>query len=262
MENNSNSECRGSRQAKAVIRSLLLIYTLLLYSQAAFSQEGEKKPILDEFEGSISVTNNGISIIPTFSLGDPAIIFELQFTKGKFSFEPEMRFGLDGKPWSFVFWGRYQLVENERFELRIGAHPALNFRTITVVSDGVEKEIIQTRRFVAAELATSYDLTDHISIGTYYLTGHGFDEGLKQSHYAVFNSSFTDLYFTKKLFVEFFPQLYYLWLDGEDGIYTSTNVSLNKKDFPISIEALFNIKINSEIVSDDFIWNISLVYSF
>ena len=90
-----------------------------------FCQE-EDQPFLDDFRGSASITHNGISLVPSFSLAEPAAIFDLKMTKGKFSFEPEMRFALEGKPWSFLFWFRYKAIKKERFSLRIGAHPAMN----------------------------------------------------------------------------------------------------------------------------------------
>ncbi len=47
------------------------------------------------------------------------------------------------------------------------------------------------------------------------------------------------------------------------GIYIVGFVSLIKKDFPISISAILNKAIDTEILpEDDFTWNISLVYSF
>ena len=58
--------------------------------------------------GAITVTNKGISLIPSFTLGKPATLIDLVTRKAELSFEPQFRVGLDGKPWSFVFWGRYR----------------------------------------------------------------------------------------------------------------------------------------------------------
>jgi len=83
-----------------------LIVLLLLMSQYALSQKLDSLKRTRYFSGAISVTNNGISIIPSFSLGKPAAIFIFSMAKRKFSFEPDIRFSLKGKPWSFVFWSR------------------------------------------------------------------------------------------------------------------------------------------------------------
>ncbi|MDF0709211.1 hypothetical protein [Flagellimonas okinawensis] len=134
------------------VRPYIFYFAMTLFclflSENVFAQEG-KKPFLDDFSGTASVTNNGISLIPSFSLGDPALIFDLKFKKGKLSFEPDMRFALEGKPWTFIFWWRYRAIDKERFSLRVGAHPALNFRTISIVRNGRSEEILESRRYWA-----------------------------------------------------------------------------------------------------------------
>ncbi|WP_201741865.1 hypothetical protein [Flagellimonas alvinocaridis] len=241
--------------------NLLLVLFVTLFYQG-YSQEDERK-FLDDFRGSASVTHNGISLVPSFSLGDPALLFDLKFTKGKLSFEPDMRFALEGKPWSFLFWFRYKAVQKERFSLRVGAHPALNFRTVSVIRDGQSEEILESRRYLAAEIAPSYKLGENTGIGIYYLHGRGFDEGVKQTNFLVLNSYFNNLNITKDLHFNISPQTYYLRMDDKEGFYAVGFVTLAKRDFPVSISAIFNKAIDTEIVpEDDFTWNISLNYSF
>ena len=174
-----------------------------------------------------------------------------------------MRFALEGKPWSFIFWLRHKAIENERFSLRLGVHPALNFRTVNVVRDGQPEELLESRRYIAAEMAPTYKISDKVGLGVYYLYGRGFDEGVKNTHFMVLNSSFNNLYISEKLYFNVSPQAYYLLTDDLKGFYIVGFVSLIKKDFPISISAILNKAIDTEIVpEDDFTWNISLVYSF
>lgn len=81
-----------------------IIVPLLIFLGASSVQSQEDiKHFLDDFRGTASITQNGISLIPSFSLGDPALIFDIKMTKGRSSFEPDMRFALEGKPWAFVF---------------------------------------------------------------------------------------------------------------------------------------------------------------
>jgi hypothetical protein len=242
------------------VNLFLVLFTTLLYQ--GYSQENDRK-FLDDFRGTASVTHNGISLVPSFSLGDPALLFDLKFTKGKLSFEPDMRFALEGKPWSFLFWFRYKAVEKERFSLRIGAHPALNFRTVTVIRDGQPEEILESRRYLAAEIAPNYKLGKNTGIGIYYLHGRGFDEGVKQTNFLVLNSYFNNLNLTKDFYFNISPQTYYLRMDDKEGFYAVGFVTLAKRDFPVSISAIFNKAIDTEIVpEDDFIWNVSVNYNF
>jgi len=221
------------------------------------------EPWLDDFRGTASVTQNGISLVPSFSLGEPALLFDLKFTKGKLSFEPDMRFSLEGKPWTFIFWLRHKAIENERFSLRLGAHPALIFGTANVVRDGQPEDILESRRYLAAEVAPNYKISDKVGLGVYYLYGHGFDAGVKNTHYMALNTSFNNVYISEKLYFNVSPQAYYLITDDLKGFYIVGFISLIKEDFPLSVSAILNKAIDTEIVpEDDFNWNISLVYSF
>jgi hypothetical protein len=244
-------------------KKTILLILILNAVQFSFSQNKDSTQVSKFFSGSISATNNGISLVPTFSLGDPAAIFLFKAGKGKFTFEPDMRFALEGKPWSFLFWFRYKAIQNEKFSFRIGAHPALNFRTITVISDGVEKEIIESRRFLAAELAPEYKLTKNINLGLYYLYSLGLDDSAKHNHFFVINSAFNNLHLSKNLYLNVSPQTYYLKQDDLDGFYAVTFISLHKENFPFSLSTILNKAIETDILPEkDFVWNVSLTYSF
>lgn len=226
------------------------------------AQEDQPR-FLDDFKGTASITNNGISLVPSFSLGDPALIVDLKFIKDRYSFEPDLRFALEGKPWSFIFWFRYKAVEKDRFTLRVGAHPAINFRSVDIIRDGQPEELLESRRYLAAEIAPSYKLAKDIGIGMYYLFGRGFDEGVKQTHFLVLNSYLNNLYINEKLYFNIVPQIYYLRTDELQGTYVAGFITLAKKNFPFSISAILNKALETEIVpEDDFVWNLSLVYSF
>ncbi|MDP9229082.1 MAG: hypothetical protein M3O67_00250, partial [Bacteroidota bacterium] len=117
----------------------LLVFVFLLLAHFSFSQKTDSTKNIFHFKGAVTVTNKGISFIPTFSLGKPAAIFDLSMGKRKLFFEPQLRFSLEGKPWSFLFWWRYKLVTDKKFALTLGAHPAMNFKTESFTVNGVPK---------------------------------------------------------------------------------------------------------------------------
>src|SRR6478736_3950011 len=121
--------------------TILITIVFVTLSHLSFSQQADSTKPVFHFGGAALVTNNGISLIPTFSLGKPAVIFDIYMAKRKLSFEPEFRFSLEGKPWAFLFWWRYKLVEGEKFKFNIGAHPAMNFRIVTAEVNGESKEM-------------------------------------------------------------------------------------------------------------------------
>ncbi len=216
------------------------------------------------FRSALSVTQNGFSFIPSFSLGKPAIIFEPSIGNKRLSFEPQFRFALEGKPWSFIFIYKYKLVNRGKFSLQVGGHiPALIFSTQTVVRNGATEDVIVSQRFLAAELVPNYALSKSVSIGMYLLRGHGFDKGgIQDSYYAGLRSTITNLNITKRIFFKLNPQVYYLKTDDKDGVYVTNTLTLAMRNFPLSISNIVNKAIQTDIPGKDFDWNVSLVYSF
>jgi hypothetical protein len=248
---------------KDLFKRALLLTVLLNLSFLAFPQMAESQTIPTHFNGAVTVTNNGISFIPTFSLGKPAVIFDLSVGK-KLSFDPQLRFALEGKPWSFLFWWRYKFINNEKFFFSVGAHPALSFKNLTIPTETGTREILTVHRYVAGEISPNYRVAKDISVGFYYLFSHCFDkEGTNFTNFLTFNANFSGINLTKQYFLRFNPQIYYLKMDKDDGFYFSSSLTIARRNFPISISALVNKTIQTDIsASRDFVWNASLIYTF
>ncbi|WP_321347749.1 hypothetical protein [uncultured Draconibacterium sp.] len=244
------------------MKRIFLFVAFIAVVQLVSAQETEKSTSLKHFSGSVLVTNNGISIVPSFSLGEPAAVFDLSIGGDQFRFEPQFRFSMEGKPWAFIFWFRYKPVVNEKFSLQIGAHPAIMFHDATFDEDGFAEDGLEGRRFLAAEIAPVFQLTEHFSFEPYYLVGQGFDRGLENTHYLTMRGNISDLALSEKLLFSFAPEVYYLWMDSVDGFYCASSFTLEHREWPFKLGAMMNQKINTDIESDDFIWNISLTYSF
>jgi hypothetical protein len=216
------------------------------------------------FKSALSITQNGFSFIPSFSLGKPAIIFEPSIGNKRLSFEPQFRFALEGKPWSFIFIYRYKVVNRNKFYLQIGGHiPALIFSTQTVLRNGVTEDVLVSQRYLAGELIPNYTFSKNVTIGMYLLRGHGFDPiGVQDTYFAGLRSTITNINLTKQLFLKFNPQVYYLKTDDVDGIYVTNTLTLAIRNFPLSISNIINKAIQTDIPGKDFDWNVSLIYSF
>ena len=244
--------------------SVLFVFVFLLLTHFAFSQKTDSTKNLPYISGAVSVTNNGISIVPSFSLGEPAVQFNLLMGKNRLSFEPDIRFSLAGKPWSMLFWGRYKVVTSNKFNLNVGTHLGLNFKTSVLPINGDSSTTTVVRRYLATELFPRYSLTKNISVGIYYLYSHGLDAGtIGNTHYITFNTNFSNIKITDQFFINVNPQLYYLKLDAQDGFYFTSTFTVAKKNFPLSVSSTINKEINSNITgSKNLLWNVSLVYSF
>lgn len=256
---------------KYTILFFLIHFGLMLYSQIPDStkrldmgfdslKKKEKKTLVS---GAIAVTNNGISLVPAFSLEKPAAVFDLYVKRNKFSFEPELAFGFkDAKPWYFVFWVRYKLIESSKFNLGVGFHPGFLFSTINLMENGINKEYFTTARFFVGAITPTYNLSKDISIGGYYQYSRGYNIDLRQSQFIGANCNFSNVRFGNKFFMKASPQVYYLKNDNLDGFYANASITIAKRNFPFSTSTLLNTKLKSDIPSKNFIWNVSFTYSY
>jgi hypothetical protein len=247
-----------------LLKKQLLLILLLFCSLTLFSQNKEKSSDSFHVKGAISVTNNGISIIPTFTLGKPAAIVNMSLGTSRLTFEPEFRVSLEGKPWAFIFWGRYKAYKSDKFSLNIGAHPAFAFKTVPLTKDGVTSDYIVSQRYVATEVVPTYHISKDLTLGMYYLYSHGFDFGtIKNTHFVTVNTGISNIEVSNSLRMRISPQVYYLRMNDVDGFYTSTTFTVSKVDNPFSVSVFFNKVIDTNIAaSKDFVWNATLTYAF
>ena len=248
---------------KSLCGILMLIFTGFLVTSTLKAQDTAPATPTGQFGGVITATNNGVSIIPSFTLGRPALLFDLSLSGERFSFDPMLRFGMDGKPWSFIFWGRYKAIKDKPFTLTVGAHPAFIFQERIVKVNGQEKTMFVSQRFLAMEVAPMYKFSNRLSIGLYYLQGHGFNPiPPDNTNFLALNTVVSNIPLGGDFNLRVNPQLFYLKVDDTSGTYITSNFTVSKPGFPIGFQALFNQKIKSTIAGDDFIWNVGIMYLF
>jgi len=244
-------------------KAILLLFVLLHLSYLSFSQTPENKKQF-RFGTVVTVTNKGISTIPNLTLGKPAALFDVTIGGERLSFEPTFRFALEGKPWSFLFWWRYKLVESGKMHFTVGVHPAFSFKKMNVTKNGITSEDMVVRRYLAGELSPNYSVTKNINIGLYYLYSRGIESDIsKNTNFINLRSTFSNINLTDQYFLRFSPQFYYLNIDKKDGVYFNLILSMNRKNFPLSVSAMANSAFKTNVtVKNDLLWNVSLVYSF
>lgn len=248
---------------KSLSRFFTLIFVSFFVCTPLFAQEQTPASPTGQFGGVITATNNGVSIIPSFTLGRPALLVDLSLSGERFSFDPMLRFGMDGKPWSFVFWGRYKAIKDKPFTLSLGAHPAFIFAERLVKINGQEKTMLVSQRFLAMEVAPMYKFSKRLSMGLYYLRGHGFNPiPPENSNFIALNTVISGVPMGGGFNMRINPQLFYLKVDEDSGTYATSNFTVTKPGFPIGFQGLFNQKIKSTIPGDNFIWNVGLLYLF
>lgn len=241
--------------------SLSFLFLLHVTSLAETPVDSTKKEI--QFATTALITNNGISVVPIFTLGKPATI--INFTVGrKFTFEPEFRVSLEGKPWSFIYWFRYKLAKTSKFTWSIGAHPAIIFKTIPVTINGNNEQVLRAQRFVAAEMAQNYRFNKHVNLGFYYLVGAGSVENkTKPTNLLTLRGGYNNVDLGKGFIAGVNSQLIYLFTNGEEGSYVNASVTLTHKQSPVTLSYFYNKPINTSITGGkDPVWNVAATYAF
>jgi hypothetical protein len=242
-----------------MLRVTLFIMFLIIVN-TLYSQHTDSTQTTRFFRGQITATNNGISLIPNFSLNKPAAMFDLSIGKGRLSFDPMIRFSLNGKPWAFVFWWRYKLIQQQKFNLGIGAHPSVVFRDITVTDNGITRNYLSAQRYFAWEVSPVFTINKKLNAGLYYLGSKGLTKDLTQNTTFIALRSNINIPLNK-FAASFTPQLYYLKMDDKDGMYTNLTFNFYKKKLPISFNAVISKSLKTEIPGKSFLWSVGFVYN-
>lgn len=244
------------------LKEVFLLFLICQILFPAFSQDEPSKN--SHFRGNISLSNNGISLIPTFSLGRPSAIFELSLGGEKLSFDPEIRFALDGQPWSFIFWWRYKIIKSPKFNLHVGTHPGFLFRNTKVqTASGQMIESMEVRRYLAGEIVPSYTINDRVKVSLLYLASRSLGPvPFELNQFLAVTASFTQLKIFDKLCLNTRPQIFYLKINERDGYFASSSFLIRKNGFPVSFGSIVSRKIVSTINTSTWVWNLSLIYSF
>jgi len=218
---------------------------------------------INRFGGAVTIQSKGISTIPNLTLGKPAIVFDMSVGR-KLTFEPQFRFSLEGKPWAMVFWWRYKILTDNKFTMDARANYSLAFKTISDTSSGKSQEIIRTTRYLAGALSPNFQVNKYIGMGMYLFYTRGLEKYITQNTYMVsFRPSISNIPITKNIVARFGPEIYYLKMDDKEGVYLNTTLLVTRKNFPLSVSALVNRTLKSNIPADyNFLWNVGLIYSF
>lgn len=244
--------------------NLFLFLLIIGITSVSVAQDTSDDAKIIRIAGSASLTNNGISLIPNFSLGDPAALFNLSVTRGRLSFDTDFNFSLEAKPWYILYWLRYQVVNHEKFQVGAATHLGLNFKPSEMLIDGNLENTTITERYWVVDVSPRYLISKNTAVGMYYLHSVGLDPGtVGNTNFLTLNANFSNIQLLKDIYLGINPQIYYLKQDLPDGFYFTSTFTLSKSKCPVSISSLLNKEIKTDIISGKgFVWNITVKYSF
>jgi hypothetical protein len=198
--------------------------------------------------------------IPSFSLGKPALIATLNLQKKRFSYDPQIAYGLDMRPWIFDNWVHYRLIYKPKFELRTGVDFAMFFSEYK----GQDYELLQGQQYITFEIAGIYKFSPKSSLSLMYWSDNGHDHGTISGSFYNMIYNRVDIEIGQTILLEGSLQLFYVDYTGNnDGLFISPRIASSLKKIPLSLffQATQSLTTNTE-PDPGFRWNTGLAYLF
>src|SRR5664279_87331 len=213
---------------------------------------------------TVSLNSNGISSIPAFSLGKPAVIASVSLIKNRFSYDPQLAYGLNFKAWFIDSWLHYKLIDRPHFEFR----PGFNFSTFFSDYTGSGETIIknetirQAQRYFTFEFTGICKFSSNSSLTIGYWNDRGQDKGTLLGHFFNLVGEKSDINIGRSVLLTADLQIFYIDYQGKnDGLFLSPKITSSLRNVPFSvffqpIQALYsNIS-----PFPGFRWNLGIAY--
>lgn len=213
-----------------------------------------------KISGEVSLNLNGIAPIPAFALGNPAVIANASVQKGRFSYDPQIAYGFNFKPWIIDNWFRYKIWNSPRFEIRMGIDISMFFSDY----QGPDGTILQGQRYVALELAGKYKISGNSSLSLMCWLDRGIEDGTISGYFIDLVYDIWDIRLGKNVLLAVNLQAFGIdYTDNNDGFFISPKVTFSSPKLPIVLfgQGIVPVATNME-PQPEFQWNIGIGYRF
>ena len=243
------------------MRIFFLLFILLLAIQPLSSMEradSSKTSLI--FYGNVSLNSDGMAPIPSFSLGKPALTGTFSLQKRRFSYDPQVAFGLDMRPWIIDNWVHYRLIFKPKFELRTG----LDFSMFFSKYDAGDYEILQGQQYLTFEIAGICKFTPTSTLSLMYWSDNGQGPGTITGSFYNIVYDRTEIRIGEAMSFSGSIQLFYIGYTGSnDGFFVAPRFGSSVRNVPLSLFFQATQAITSNIEPfPGFRWNVGLAYLF
>lgn len=241
---------------RSAITSLIFIFIVTNAFSQGDSIISSKKLKADV---SFSINTNGVSSIPAFSLGKPAVIASVSLKKNRFSYDPTLAYGLNFKGWFIDSWLHYRLIDRPHFEFR----PGFNFSTFFSDYPGNEGTIRQAERYFTFEFTGILKFSNYKSLVIGYWNDRGQERTSIKGHFFNLIGQISDFLPARNILLALDFQIFYIDYEGpNDGLFLSPklSVSIRNKPFTLFCQPIQVLESNIK-PNPGFRFNIGLAYS-
>jgi hypothetical protein len=242
------------------MRTVLFVIFFTLAIAAASKEKSDTTKIPVHISGTVSVNLNGIAPVPAFALGKPAIIANASMQKGRFSYDPQIAYGFNFKPWIIDNWFHFNLLNTSRFEIRTGVDISMFFSDFES-PDGIK---LQGQRYVALELSGKYKISRKSSFELMFWRDNGIDEGTISGYFINLVYDISDINLGKNLLLAINVQAFGIdYTDNNDGIFIAPKLTFSTPALPLILfsQGIVPITANME-PKPEFQWNLGLGFTF
>lgn len=248
------------------MKPLLFTFLTCFITFRAFSEDKkdsiqtQKSPI--QLSGNVQLTNNGISPVPAFALGKPALMTGFSIRKGNFSFSPALNYGIDGKPWVSNSWLRVQFPR-KKFTFRTGINWSLFFKRTNITENLQTFEVQRVNKYLEFEAATTYKISENTSIQALCWYTKGIDiDAVTYGYFYSLSANISKIRLSNSVKLALKPNLFYI--DNSipfKGLFALGIAVWSYKNLPVSI-SMQAVKPLIVTPKSDFNWNIGLNFDF
>jgi hypothetical protein len=242
------------------MRNIFSILLLFIFTIGHSSEKKDSTRSNMHFSGNVSFNTNGMAQIPSFSLGKPAVIAAFTIQKKRFSYDPQIAYGLNFRPWTIDNWVHYRPIYRPKFELRAGGNFAMFFSEFNTG----ETTILQAQQYLTFEIATVFKFSPKSSLSLMYWSDNGQDPGTISGSYYNIMYERTDIEIGERILLSGNIQFYYIDYTGNnDGLFISPKISSSVRNIPLSIFFMGTQALTSNIEPyPGFKWNAGVAYLF
>jgi hypothetical protein len=235
---------------------LFLFITTLSFSQEKSGSTDRKL----KASALASFNTNGISSIPAFSLGKPAIVASASLIKNRFSYDPTLAYGFDLRPWYIDNWVHYKIINRSSFELRGG----FNVSSFFTKNESGEEPVLTGERYFAFSMDGTYKFNANTLVSLAYWNDRGQESTSLKGHFIDIIYDQTGIKLGNTLRMAVNVQLFYINYDGNnDGLFVSPKLSAYTEELPFALFVQATQSIQSNIDPwPGFRWNLGLSYTF
>jgi hypothetical protein len=239
----------------------LFCFVLIFISTSSLAQE--KSDTIKhrlKFSGFFSINSNGIAAVPAFSLGKPAYIAALSLKKNRFSYEPQLSYTIDFKPWVIDNWFHYKIIGQPKFELKGDFDLSMFFSELQTSQEVVWRG----QRYATFGFTGTYKIIRNTSMSLIAWYDRGLDPGTLIGYYLNLVADRSSIPIGKSIILGANLQVFYVDYTGNnDGLFISPKISSSLKHLPLSLYFQVIQAITSNVTPfPGFRWNVGLSYSF